>query len=145
VNFDRKGDDPRQAAADAEAAALKARRDVHDKRVDDVRDVPVSVRRYAFAGDSRTRPELLAHWMQMAAAARTVAELAHVGVLISSAAERTGCFRRVAFEVKPTPGVQSSGEARRATLTAARSERSFRLCAGRRDVAVARSTDHCDG
>jgi hypothetical protein len=144
VNFDRKDDDPRQAAADAEAAALKARRDAHDKRVDDVRNVPVSVRRYAFAGDSRTRPEILAHWMQMAAAAHTVVELAHVGMLISSAAERTGCFRRVAFEVKPTPGIQSSGEARRGS-SAARSERSFRLCAGRRDVAVARPTDHCDG
>jgi uncharacterized protein YhaN len=54
----------RQEAAAAQTAALKARREQHDARVERVQDVRVGVAHVYTAGGSRTRPELIHHWLQ---------------------------------------------------------------------------------
>lgn len=57
-------EDAKRQEAAAQTAALKARRDAHDARVERVQDVRVGVAHVYTAGGSRTRPELIHHWLQ---------------------------------------------------------------------------------
>jgi hypothetical protein len=59
-------EDAKRQEAAAQSAALKARREAHDARVERTQDVRCGVLNVYTAGGSRTRPELIQHWMQHA-------------------------------------------------------------------------------
>lgn len=103
-------DEQAKAAAAAEAAALRARREAHDRRVHDVAHVGVRVVRVRVQGDERTRPELLDFWLRFLPRCRSVEQLAFVGRFVVDSIERTGCYRRVAFEVNPAAAAAAAAD-----------------------------------